>query len=288
MTIKEIQEKMETLFQEISTTPTQDAHFLLEEVLQKNTAFFYTYPEYTLNQKHCARIEKMISERLQGVPVAYITKKKDFFGREFFVDERVLIPRRETELIIEKIINEFKNHPSPLIVDIGTGSGCIAITLKKEIPQSTIIATDISFDALFVAKKNAQIHQTEIEFFQGDLYDALPQRYEKKIDCIVSNPPYVPASHVDSEKTAETIGLQYEPRGALVPQQNNQDAEAHIFIERLLQKAHKWKKENGMIIIEIGHDQADIAKKSALHYFSNASIEIEKDLAHNDRILLIH
>lgn len=285
-------QQMTEQFTPLSTTPQLDAQILLETAIQQSRAWIYAHPEYSLSEAECTALDEMIQKRLQGIPVAYITHTKEFFGRAFFVDERVLIPRPETETLAQHVIEEYteiikKNvHSEHIIVDVGTGSGCIAITLKKEFPHARVLATDLSTEALTVAQHNATVHDVEIEFFCGDLFTALPTKLHQRITCLVSNPPYVAASTVDAPVAPLTAGLQHEPRHALVPRINAADAPAHTLIQRLVEEAPQWMSTTALICMEIGYDQGASTHTAATHYFPHAATVIAPDLAGHDRFLI--
>lgn len=201
----------------VSDAPDLDAERLLLFVLKKDdSSWLYTHNDAEITINEYQQLNEYIDQRMTGKPLAYIIGNAEFYGRTFIVDDRVLIPRPETEALIRHAITFTKQHPQPMVIaDIGTGSGCIAITLALEIPNATIIATDISADALIVARKNARQHGVEkrIEFIEGDMLDPVAGRH---INLIVSNPPYVPSAEVSSVKnTSETYGLAYEPQLAL-------------------------------------------------------------------------
>ena len=164
---------------------------------------------------------------------------KEFYGLDFYIDKRALIPRPETEEIVDRAIKITvglrTRGDRSVIVDIGTGSGCIAIAIKKHLPGCEVIATDISKKALEVARKNAKKNKFNIKFYQGSLLKALPKKYQGKIDIIVSNPPYLPAN------VAKKKSLKYEPQIALRDKKQT---------EQLLKQAPEYLKPNGKIIFE--------------------------------------
>jgi len=217
--------------------------------------------------------EKDYARLQNGEPVQYIVGNVDFYGYNFIVNSNVLIPRFETEGLVEKIIQKAKRFPSPIqIVDLGTGSGCIAITLKKQL-NCTMDAVDISEKALEIAKKNAEKNQAEIQFYKGNFLKPLKETY----DIIVSNPPYI----AYDEEIMEIV-KNNEPEIALYAKENGLSCYYEI-----LKNAKQYLKSNGMLAFEIGKYQGDILKEYAKKYFATAKISVEKDLQGNDRYLFI-
>lgn len=182
-----------------------DTDVLLSFVLKKPKEFLYTYPEKKLTASQIKKYNFLIKKRIKKMPIAYLIGHKEFFGLNFYVDKNVLIPRPLTESLVEAVIKEIKNKKA-IIADIGTGSGCIAIALKKHLPQATIYAVDISVAALKVAKKNARKHHAKIIFKKGNLLDPIKKI---KIDYIVANLPYLKVGQIKDE-------LIYEPKTALL------------------------------------------------------------------------
>ena len=214
-------------------------------------------------------------KRLQnGEPVQYIVGNVDFYGYPFLVNPNVLIPRFETEELVEKTIRRCKEKfAKPVIVDIGTGSGCIAITLKKELVNSEVDAVDISRGALEVAKKNAEMNRVKINFLEGNLLEPLSKKY----DVLISNPPYI-----DPEEEIMEIVSKNEPSLALY-------AEHHglFCYEEILKQANQYMKDSCLLAFEIGATQGEILKRLAHEYFPTAMIKVEKDLQGRDRFLFV-
>lgn len=212
-----------------------------------------------------------IQEKLEDkIPLQYAIGKWNFYGRDFIVDENVLIPRPETELLVEEVLKENLNGKT--ILDIGTGSGAIAISLDLESENCKIFASDISVDALGVAKENAKKFNSEVEFIESDLF----QNIDKKFDIIVSNPPYL--SEEEYDKVDEII--YYEPKNAFVGGEKGYE-----IYEKIIQNASKHLNENGKLFFEIGYKQADIIQNLLI---SNGytNIKIKKDYGNLDRIVI--
>lgn len=276
-----------------STTPQLDAEILLAHVLGRagsSDAFLLTHRDDVLSAEQEKKFAACIARRWSGVPVAYITGRKEFYGRDFFVDERVLVPRPETELLVDAVKKYFVQQSkkssgvdSPHILDIGTGSGCIAATLALELQHANVVATDISSDALVVARQNAETLGAQIEFYESDVFANLPATLHHSFDCIVSNPPYVDMQTVDMHSPLSSA-LAHEPQHALTP---GNDAPNTQIIESILHDAAIWLKPHAALCIEIGHDQGEITTQLAHQYFPAADISIQKDLAGFDRMLSI-
>jgi release factor glutamine methyltransferase len=210
-------------------------------------------------------------------PIQYILGEAEFFGRMFKVNSAVLIPRPETEYLIHEILhhtNLYKNH-APHILDIGTGSGCIPVTIKKELPEASVTATDISTEALAIAKENALMLNASVEFLQHDI---LTQNIPLGgLDVVVSNPPYI--AQTEGALMNRNV-LQYEPHLALfVP-----DEDALKFYKAIAVKAYEVLNDGGLLIVEInerfGHETAAIFKANHFH-----DVAIMKDLDGKDRIV---
>jgi release factor glutamine methyltransferase len=221
--IDEVLKKTRQQLEAISDDARLDAErIVLESLKQKEAAWLYTHADKNISPDRWEEIEAMVERRRSGEPLAYILGYQEFYGRKFDVTSDVLIPRPETEGLVDaalKVIKKMKSHHKRLvrIADIGTGSGCVAITLIKEADNliDKVIATDLSEKALKIAKMNAQKHNVggRILFKQGDLMTPIKA---DEIDLVVSNPPYVPTAELDEQTfSKETVGLRFEPRQAL-------------------------------------------------------------------------
>ena len=212
-------------------------------------------------------------KRLENEPVQYIVGNVSFYGNIINVDKRVLIPRFETEELVEKTIEYIKKNNYTSIVDIGTGSGCIAITLKKMFPNIKVDAVDISIDALSLAKINAKENNVSINFHNGNLLEPLKEKY----DIIISNPPYI----AYDEEIMEIV-KKNEPHIALYAPNNGL-----YYYEEIIKNAKKYLNENGLIAFEIGYNQAESIKKIASKYLDNYTFEVKKDMTGKDRMVFI-
>ena len=226
-----------------------DTEVLLAFCLGCDRLEFIKNPQRQLSGDELAALDKMIARRLCFEPVAYITGVKDFWSFTLEVTPDVLIPRPDTEVIVEEAIAYCRSEAlvRPHILDIGTGSGAIALALAKEIPDAEIIATDISLAALAVAQKNARRlgMENSITFLASDLFD----KVQGAFDIIVSNPPYIGA---DEYETLEAGVKDFEPRIALWAGQTGVE-----FYEKLIYQARGYLKENGWLLLEIGAKQSE-------------------------------
>ena len=214
-------------------------------------------------------------ERLKkGEPVQYIVGNVDFYGNKIIVNNNVLIPRFETELLVEKTIKYIKDNFNKRvdILDIGTGSGAIAITLDKLV-DSNVDAVDISKDALNVAKENNELNNTNVNLFISDVFDSV----NKKYDVIISNPPYI-----SRDEEIMDIVKNNEPHIALYADMNGL-----YFYDKILSECKKYLKENFIIAFEIGYWEANEIVGLANKYLDNINISVEKDYSDRDRYIFI-
>ena len=228
-----------------------------------------------LKEKYKDNLEEVITKLKNHYPVQYLIGYVDFYDTHINVDERVLIPRFETEYLVEKTIQRIKSLKleNPKILELGTGSGCISIALKKHIPCE-VTAVDISKDALDIAKENAKLNHVDIHFI---LEDMLTTSYEH-FDVIISNPPYV------SKKISVGEETKYEPQNAIFAPQDGM-----FFYEEIIKKVSTLKTQPKLIAFEIGYEQGAKIEKLITTYLSTYECVIEKDLAGKDRYaFLIH
>ncbi len=222
-------------------------------------------------EKHLKKenLKKAIKKLDKGIPVQYIIGNVDFYGYEFKVNKNVLIPRFETEGLVEIVLKYIDRDKK--IVDIGTGSGCIAITIKKEI-NCEVHAVDISKKALKIAKINAFNNNAEIKFIKGNMLEPLTEKY----DVIVSNPPYIAY-----DEEIEKIVKNNEPSLALYAPDDGL-----YYYEQIIKNSKKVLNKNGMIFFEIGYKQAKNIKEFALKYL-DCEVEMKQDLSQKDRYIII-
>jgi release factor glutamine methyltransferase len=220
-------------------------------------------------------LEEAIKRLEAGEPVQYIVGDVDFYGNIIKVNKNVLIPRRETEELVEKTVNYIKKYLNTEIdiLDIGTGSGCIPITLKKLLPNSNITGADISKEALEVATSNASFNNTQVTFIESDVFTNITSKY----DCIISNPPYIRYD----EKIMDIV-KNNEPHLALFAED-----EGLYFYKKIISESPEYLKEKFIIAFEIGEEQGEAIKQIATNQFPNAKVLLEQDMQHLDRFIFI-
>lgn len=253
--------------------PRLTAELLLAHLLQVDRVKLYVDLDRPLEKDELASYRALIQRRLAGEPTQYLVGAKEFYGRRFAVDPRVLIPRPETELLVEAVLRELPKDAPRRVLDLCTGSGCIAVTVAAERPLASVWATDLSPDALAVAKANAEKlgQDGRVSFYQGDLFAPLP---EATFDVVVSNPPYV--------KTGDLATLQrevqQEPRAALDGGPKGLDV-----LARIAAQARTFLKAGGLLALEIGDEQGpevqELLVRAGCH-----DVRLEKDHARHDRL----
>ena len=265
----------------ITGTPRLDAELLLAHCLGWDRARLHAYPELTLRDEQRRDFEILTHRHAQGEPIAYILGHQEFFGLDFFVDHRVLIPRPETELLVEEAIAWLRmrepDYKRLLVADVGTGSGAIAVSLAVECSRLILYATDTSAAALEVTVYNTQRHGVaeRVRVLHGDLLEPLPE----PVHLIAANLPYV--SEAEMAQLPPHIA-RFEPHLALDGGPNGL-----AVIERLLAQARTRLQSQGVILLEIGAAQGDLALTQARSYFPAAHIEVRQDYAARERLLII-
>ena len=256
-------------------------YLILESVcnMDKSSVLRRKDKQLSLNERF--RIQEIIEELKKYRPIQYILGETEFFGLKFKVDENVLIPRPETEELVEWVIKEKRSQSGYQLLDIGTGSGCIAIALAKHLPETEVYALDISSEALDVARQNAIINQAEVHFFQHDILKDEPFAFpfsSLSFDYIVSNPPYIPLE--EKAVVAKNV-LDYEPHSALFVSQEN----PLLFYERIADFARYALREAGSLYFEINSRYGRESVKM-LEDKNFRSVKLLKDISGNDRIII--
>lgn len=273
--------KWASLFLERYQREERVAELLLQHHLGVNRAQFYARMQESIPVRVLYTFEDdLLKHATTGVPIQHLIGTESFFGRDFMVNQDVLIPRPETEELVLQVINHVKERAddSPLtIVDVGTGSGVIAVTLALEIPQATVYATDISDEALTVAKQNAAAHQVDVTFLQGDFLKPISNR-KLKADLVVSNPPYI--SQAEKVELSDTV-IDFDPALALFAEENGLAAYQEIIsqLPTCLDKA-------GSVFFEIGHLQGNAVCDLLKETYPNSEPVVIKDINKNDRIVV--
>ena len=249
MTIKEILIQYSKELENISDTPRLDVEMLLKKALgDVDSMYIRMYLDKQLTEEQEKYFLEMIKERLNERPIAYIIGNREFMGLDFFVQEGVLIPRPDTETLVEEIINICNNRTGLNILDIGTGSGAITISLAKYLDKSHVISADISDIALEIASKNAISNNVDerIDFIKSDVFSNVPK--EEKFDLIVSNPPYIRKADIDG---LDRQVKDFEPYNALEGGEDGLD-----FYRKITKESKAFLKNKGIFAYEVGHDQA--------------------------------
>lgn len=228
--------------------PEREVNLLLRHSLKRDATFVYSHPEYRLDAVESILFKAVLKRRAAGEPFQYISGVQEFYGHEFKVTPDVLIPRPETEILVEAAIKELNGKAETKFCEIGVGSGCIAISILKAVPAAVAIGVDLSEAALAVARSNAEKHDV-INRLGLNASDVFSNINEADFDLIVSNPPYIPMSDIE---TLQTEVREFEPRMALDGGQDGLD-----IVRKLILEAQKYLKPSGMLLIEIGWDQAE-------------------------------
>ena len=276
MNIEEILKKeINNLKQNNIENSTLKVKILLANILNVKKEYLLIHSEEEVKQEDKIKYENNINELIKGKPLQYITNKQEFMGLNFYVDENVLIPQPDTEILVEKAIEIAETTQKNKILDMCTGSGCIAISLAKNINNAQIIATDISNNALNVANKNAINHNVEnkIKFINSDMFNNI----EEKFDIIVSNPPYIETVTINKLE----IEVQNEPHLAL-----DGGIDGLKFYKIIANNAFKYLNENGYLLLEIGYNQQESVTQLLQDTGKYKNIETIKDLGGNYRVVI--
>ena len=278
-TVLDLVEWTENYFRESGiTTPRLDAEVLLGFVLQKSRLQLYLSFEMPVFPDHLSVFRQLVQRRKEHTPVSYLTNHREFMSIDFYVDSRVLIPRPETEILVEYVLDRTSTHGPISLVDIGTGSGAIAVSLAFNRPEWYIVATDISIDALAVAETNATRQQTQIEFRSGDMLSTL-ESVDNKFDWIVSNPPYISSQDY---KILPPDVRNFEPKLALASPPDGLQ-----LIRILIESAPNYLKPNGRLAIEIGKGQRLDVEDFVHRSKKYQKIDFIPDLSGVARILVV-
>lgn len=265
-------EKCEKLNKELSSVK-----ILLLDYFKINNTTLYLQYEQEISENDLLVFNKLSDKYLyENIPVQYLIGYTYFYNLKFKVNPHVLIPRFETEILVDEILKRVSNKETLDILDIGTGSGCIAISLKKNLPLSKIEGIDISKEAIDIATENSDLNNLEVIFYQSDLFNNVSKN--KKYDIIVSNPPYIP---FDGE--VDQLVFNNEPHLALFAGENGL-----YFYREIIKQSQQFLKQNGMLAFEIGYNQKDDLICLIEKYLPNSSYEFIKDFNHYDRVVFIY
>jgi release factor glutamine methyltransferase len=260
--------------QNSSPTPALDAQVLLAHSLGQNRTYIIAHARDTLDADTKNRFEQLLAQRVEGTPVAYLTGEQEFWSLPIQVTGDTLIPRPETELLVELALEKIPDKKSVSVADIGTGSGAIALAIASERKNIRVVASDISPAALRVARGNAESLQlTNTEFVEGPLFDPFG---DKKFDLVVSNPPYIP----ESDPHLNEGDVRFEPRSSLAAGVDGLDV-----IRRICEDAGRHLLPGGWLMIEHGYDQ-EASVESLFRLAGFNEIECYRDLAGQPRVTI--
>ena len=257
------------------------AKVLFYHLAHKEPHQLYLMMDEEVDEELLKQFQDGMQRYMNGEPIQYINGKENFFSRDFIVNENVLIPRYETEELVENILYKiddyFDDYSSIDLCDVGTGSGAIAITLALEEPKLNVVATDISEEALEVAKANASELDAQVTFYQGDMLEPLIDR-QQKFDIFVSNPPYIP-----QDQEIESVVKDNEPHVALFG-----GNDGLYFYRKIFKDVRHVLKDRALLAFEMGFDQRELMSQAVEQYFPGIPYEIIKDINRKDRMLFIY
>ena len=257
-----------------------EVDLLFTEILETDRVSLYLNQNKIIPKDKLQLISQALKRRINGEPIQYILGKTEFMGLEFKVTPKVLIPRDDTEILVEKVISLVKENKAlsnPKILDLCTGSGCIAVSLAKFIKNAKVVAADISQDALDIAKENALLNNVKVDFIQSDLFNSADLVTLCPCDIIVSNPPYVKEDEIQDLEPE----VRHEPEIAL-----NGGGNGLNFYSLIIVQAHKYLKNGGFLVLEIGFGQNEEIRGLFESSKNFKVIETVKDYNNIDRVLV--
>lgn len=261
-----------------------DAWLLLEYVTGRNRAWYFAHSSEQAEEEQEKRYQELYRKRAGHIPLQHLTKNACFMGYDFYVDENVLVPRQDTEILVEQALLLLKEQKSPYILDMCTGSGCILLSILKEIPEAAGVGADLSEPALKVAQRNAdslqvkeRAHFVQSDLFSGEYFAQNGSKKRTEYDMLISNPPYIATKEI--QKLMDEVRL-HDPYMALDGKEDGL-----YFYRRITAQCGRYLKTGGWLLYEIGYDQggavAEIMEKAGFDH-----IEVKKDLAGLDRVVL--
>ena len=280
MTVRELIHQTEDQLDE-KNKDCNVAKVLFYHLAHKEPHQLYLMMDEDVDEELYQAFQEGMNRYMNGEPIQYIKGKETFFSRDFTVNENVLIPRYETEELVENILYKiddyFEDYEKITLCDVGTGSGAIAVSLALEEPKLNVYATDISHEALEVAKLNADDLGANVTFYQGDMLQPLVD-HDIKVDIFVSNPPYIP-----NEQDIESVVKDNEPHVALFG-----GNDGLYFYRKIFSHAKEVIKDRALLAFEMGFDQRELMCEAVEHYFPGIRYEIIKDINGKDRMLFIY
>ena len=250
--------------------PDLDAWYLLQMVCKIERSFFYLHEDDEISSEEQREYEIAVRKRAERIPLQYIIGEQEFMGLTFKVNSNVLIPRQDTETLVEEALKVCR--PGMKVLDLCTGSGCVIVSIFKNAPGIIAVGADISKQALLVAKENGKAYELDIEWIRSDLFDNVTGKY----DLIVSNPPYIPTKDI-SELMPEV--RDFEPFDAL-----DGHEDGLFFYRKIIAESEQYLNSEGSLYLEIGYDQGE-AVSDLMKQAGYTEVEIVKDLAHLDRVV---
>lgn len=270
-----------SLLEKVSDSAKLDTQILLSVVLEKEINYFYTWPDKVLTSHQVSAFNMLVQDRLLGKPIAYITGVKEFWSLPFYCNASTLIPRPDTEVLIEQILSEFEHSSQSeksikdkvSCIDLGTGTGAIALALASENPHWEIDAIDYSEEAVALAQKNAKhLALSNVNIYQSDWFSSVEAN--KKFNIIISNPPYIDENDIHLSQG----DVRFEPLSALVAEDSGL-----ADIKNIAKRAKHYLKKGGYLFFEHGYDQGEAVRRiMSLHAYNN--IQTIQDYADNDRV----
>ncbi|WP_298622827.1 peptide chain release factor N(5)-glutamine methyltransferase [uncultured Legionella sp.] len=271
----DIRTAIERAMQQLGTQHEEsrlDAELLLIHVINKNRAYLYAHPEVLLSQEQLEAYQQLVAKRAAGTPIAYLTGFRDFWSLNLKVNEHTLIPRHETELLVELILDLVPDLSNTVILDMGTGSGAIALAIAQERPHWKITACDFSQEALKIAEENAERHKiTNISFYHSDWFEHLPPQ---KYHAIVSNPPYI----AEQDPHLNQGDIRFEPLSALASGQ-----EGLADLQYIIQHSFEYLLPDGLLLLEHGYDQKS-QLRAILDKSGYKNVRCWQDIQGQDRV----
>lgn len=256
----------------LGKNPELEAEILLCHVLNKNRAYLYAHYEELVSSQQLEAYQNLMAQRAQGIPIAYLTGTREFWSLNLKVNQHTLIPRHETELLVELALEKIPDHPNTRILELGTGSGAIALAIAKERPHWYVVACDISEEALNIAQENAQHNKiSNVSFYHSDWFTNIPQQ---PYHAIVSNPPYI----AEEDPHLHEGDLRFEPRNALASSQ-----EGLADLQWIIKHGYNYLLPNGLLLLEHGYDQK-LNIQTILKELSYKNVQCWKDLLGHDRV----
>lgn len=247
-----------------------DAWYLLQMVCKIERSYYYVHGEEDITQDAQKEYEIAVQKRAEHIPLQYIIGEQEFMGLRFKVNSNVLIPRQDTETLVEQVLKIVK--PGMKVLDLCTGSGCVLISVLKNAPELTGMGSDISKTALLVAKENAKLHEVDAEWVRSDLFDNITETF----DVIMANPPYIP--------TGEILSLMPEVRDFEPENTLDGGADGLDFYRKITGQVKDYLNPGGYVYMEIGYDQGE-AVSELMRNAGFTEVEVIKDLARNDRVV---